>query len=146
MAALLTGVYPSLMGLAGADLEALEAIEGLGPVTAQAIVDFFADKQNQKVLKKLEQAGVRLEAEAREVASLALDGLTFVLTGTLPRMSRKEAAELIESHGGKVTSSVSSKTSYVVAGESPGSKLDKAQELGVPVLDEDGLRAMVAGG
>ena len=86
-----------------------------------------------------------MEAEAREMASLALDGLTFVLTGTLPTMGRKEATELIESHGGKVTSSVSSKTSYVVAGESPGSKLEKAQELGVPVLDEDGLRAMVAG-
>jgi len=143
VAALLTDAYPALADLATATLEDLESIEGMGPITAQAIVDYFSDQHNQTVVKKLEKAGVRTQAEARQVASEALAGLTFVITGTLPTMSRDEARALIEANGGKVTGSVSGKTSYLVAGESPGSKLDKAEQLGVPILDEAGLRALI---
>jgi DNA ligase (NAD+) len=144
VATLLTDAYPSLTNLAAASLEELECIEGLGPVTAQAVVNFFADARNQTVVEKLAQAGVRMEAEARRLASQALAGRTFVITGTLPTLSRSEAKALVEANGGKVTGSVSSKTSYLIAGDAPGSKLDKARQLGVPVLDEDGLRALVA--
>jgi DNA ligase (NAD+) len=143
VAALLTDAYPALVDLSKATLEDLEGIEGMGPITAQAIVDFFSDPHNQKVLDKLDNASVRMQAEARRVASAALAGLTFVLTGTLPTMSRNEAKALIEANGGKVTGSVSGKTGYVVAGESAGSKLDKAEQLGVAIVDEDGLRALI---
>jgi DNA ligase (NAD+) len=143
VAALLTNAYPSLMDLAKANLEDLEGIEGLGPITAQAIVGFFSDEHNQTVLNKLDQAGVRIDAEARAMASETLAGLTFVISGTLPTLSRNEAKALIEANGGKVTGGVSGKTSYLVAGESAGSKLDKAQQLDVPVLDETGLRALI---
>lgn len=146
VAALLTDAYPSLMDLSRASLEDLESIGGMGPITAGAIVDFFADAQNRQVLDKLAAAGVRMQAEAREAASEALTGLTFVITGTLPSMGRDEAKALIEANGGKVTGSVSGKTDYLVAGEKAGSKLDKAQDLGVPVLSEDDLRALIEQG
>jgi DNA ligase (NAD+) len=88
-------------------------------------------------------AGVNMQAEARVKAGDTLDGLTFVLTGTLPSLSRDEAAALIEAHGGKVTGSVSKKTSYVLMGESPGSKADKARELGIPIISENDLLQMI---
>ncbi len=118
-------------------------IEGLGPVLVENVVDWFADAHNQTVIGKLKQAGVNMQAEEKVVAGTALDGLTFVLTGTLPTMTRDEATALIEAHGGKVTGSVSKKTSYVLVGNSPGSKADKAAKLGVPVLSEGDLKAMV---
>ena len=143
VAVLLTDHYPSIDALAQAPQENLEAIEGLGPHTAGAIVEFFADERNRVLIDKLRRGDVNLEAEKKAQASDKLVGLTFVLTGTLPTMSRNEAQALIEAHGGRVTGSVSQKTSYVVAGESPGSKLDKAQSLRVPVIDEDGLKALL---
>jgi DNA ligase (NAD+) len=145
VAALLVEHFPSLGALAQADQEALEAIHGLGPHIAGAVVEFFAEPRNQALIEKLRRGGVKLEAEEQAAASESLAGLTFVLTGTLPSMSRNEAKALIESNGGRVTGSVSGKTDYVVAGEAAGSKLDKAQQLGVPVLDEDGLRELVGG-
>lgn len=145
VATLLVDHYPSLGALARASQEELEAIEGLGPHTAGAIVEFFTDKRNRALVEKLRRGGVRLEAERRAQASDRLAGLTFVLTGTLPNLTRGEAKALIEAHSGKVVGSVSSKTAYVVAGENPGSKLDKAQSLGVPVIDEDGLRGLIGG-
>ena len=121
----------------------LLGIEGLGPILVGNVIDWFADAHNQQVLAKMKQAGVNMQAEEKVVAGTQLDGLTFVLTGTLPTMTRDEASALIEAHGGKVTGSVSKKTSYVLAGDLPGSKADKAAQLNVPLISEDDLRAML---
>jgi len=137
--------YDSLEALAAAPLEELQAIEGIGPVLAQNIVDWFAQEPNRRVLEKLKAAGVttaRVETEARAGAQ-PLAGLTFVITGTLPTLSRDQARALIKAHGGKVTDSVSKNTSYLVAGEAAGSKLARAQQLGVPIISEEELRRMV---
>ena len=120
-------------------------IEGLGPILAKGIVDWFADSYNRDLLEKMRAAGVSMEAEKRQTAGDSLAGLIFVLTGTLATLSREEASELIVAHGGKVTGSVSSKTSYVLMGESPGSKAEKARQLGVPIIGEDDLRHMIGG-
>jgi NAD-dependent DNA ligase len=122
-----------------------EAIPGIGPQIAEAVVGWFSEPRNRQLIEQLREAGVKLTADEPEAAPAAqtLEGLTFVLTGTLPTLKRDDAKALIEGRGGRVTGSVSKKTDYVVAGEDPGSKLDKAQELGVPVLDEDGLLAML---
>jgi DNA ligase (NAD+) len=146
MAADLTRHYPSLDELARATFDELQTIEGIGPNIAQAIVDWFARPANQQLLEKLRRVDVwPISSDQLSVNSdqLLLSGLTFVVTGTLPSFSREEAKAFIESHGGKVTDSVSKKTSYLVLGEAPGSKLDKARLLGVPILDEAGLRALV---
>jgi DNA ligase (NAD+) len=121
-------------------------IDGLGPVLVESIVDWFADARNQQVVTKLKQAGVNMRAEKKAAASSTLDGLTFVLTGTLSTLSRDEASALIELHGGKVTGSVSKKTHYVVVGDSPGSKADKARELNIPILSESDLIALIGVG
>ena len=124
----------------------LEAIDGVGPVVAASVVDFFQHPQNLALVEKLRAAGLTLTGGApRERRGDGLAGKTFVLTGTLPTLSREQAGELIAAHGGKVSESVSKKTSYVVAGASVGSKLAKATQLGVPVLDEAGLLALTAG-
>jgi DNA ligase (NAD+) len=115
--------------------EDLEAVEGIGPVIAASIASFFAEERNRDVLKRLREGGVRPRPPEPKKGG-PLSGKTFVLTGSLEAFSRSQAAKEIEDRGGKVTSSVSKKTDYVVAGESPGSKLDKAQDLGVEILDE----------
>lgn len=122
-------------------------IEGLGPVLTHNILSWFGDEHNQQLLQKMAEAGVNLQAQqpAESIAGI-LDGQTFVLTGTLPTLSRTEAKSLIEAQGGKVAGSVSGKTSYVVVGASPGSKATKAEKLGIPLLDEDGLQSLLAGG
>lgn len=137
--------YRDLEELAAASAADLENIEGIGPNIAEAIVDWFAKPTNQNVLKKLKKAGMWPTAEpvSASPADMPLSGLTFVVTGALPNFSRDEAKRFIQEHGGKVTGSVSSKTSYLVVGEDPGSKFDKARQLGVPILDEAGLRALV---
>jgi DNA ligase (NAD+) len=141
---LLAQRYFSLDELAAASREVLEAIEGLGPATAEAIAGWFSRPRNQEFVEKLRQAGVRLEQEAAAPpAEGPLSGKSFVITGALPSMSREEAKRLIERRGGKVTGSVSSKTSYLVVGDSPGSKFRKAQQLEIPMLDEAGLLAMI---
>jgi DNA ligase (NAD+) len=120
-------------------------VEGVGPNVSKAVVDWFARQGNQVVLGKLKKAGVWPKAEVRSARATAggvFAGQTFVITGTLPSLSREEAKAYIEARGGKVTDSVSKKTSYLVVGEAPGSKLDKAQSLGVRLLDEAGLRAL----
>jgi DNA ligase (NAD+) len=137
--------FQSLDRLAEASEEELLGIEGIGPNIAQAILDWFDHPANQKVLRKLKQAGMWPAAETLSPDDgnpQTLVDLTFVVTGTLPNFSRNDAKAFIQAHGGKVTSSVSSKTSYVVVGENPGSKADKARELGIPVLDEAGLRSL----
>ncbi|MBN1312169.1 MAG: NAD-dependent DNA ligase LigA [Anaerolineae bacterium] len=143
IAELLVSHYPSMEQLMQASQDALQNIEGLGPQISGAIVAFFADTANRALIDKLKQGGVKMDAEVKARASDKLAGLTFVLTGTLPTMTRGQADELIEQHGGKTSGSVSKKTSYVLAGEAPGSKLDKARELGVPEIDEDGLKALL---
>jgi DNA ligase (NAD+) len=143
VAVLLADRFRSVDALMSAAVEDIDAIEGIGPVLAQNVVDWFADPHHRRVLEKMHAAGVNMQAEARVKAGDTLDGLTFVLTGTLPSLSREEAAALIESHGGKVTGSVSKKTSYVLMGESPGSKADKARELGVPIISENDLLQMI---
>ena len=134
----------SLDGIMGADEEALTEVRDIGPEVAKSIAGFFADEGNRRVIEKLLDAGFRLEAEAR--AEGALSGLSFVLTGSLETMSRSEAQKMIAALGGRVSGSVSGKTDYVVVGADPGSKATKAEELGVRILDEDGLRALLEGG
>ena len=136
---------PTLEEVMNASQAELESIPGLGPHTASAITGFFGDERNRRLIEKLREGGVRLEPAEKELASDKLEGLTFGLTGSLPSLTRQEATALIEQHGGRVTSSVSGKTAYVVAGEDPGSKLDRARKLGVPVLDEAGLRELIEG-
>ncbi len=133
----------SMDALAKASIDDLEAIDGIGGVLAAGIAAWFQDENHTRVLAKLRDAGVNMHAEAKLKAGDQFDGLTFVLTGTLPTLTREEAAALIEAHGGKVTSSVSKKTSYVIVGDSPGSKAEKAAQLSVPILNEDELKAML---
>ena len=137
--------YRDLDELAQANSEELQKIEGVGPNIAAAIVDWFQRPANQELLRKLRAAEVWPQAVPEEMpADLPLDGLTFVVTGTLPVFTRDGVKAYIQANGGKVTDSVSKKTDYLVAGEAAGSKLEKARSLGVPVLDEDGLRGLVA--
>lgn len=146
VAELLTDQFGTLDRLAQASLSELEAVGGIGPNIAGAVVEWFGSQHNQQLVKKLQQAGVNPAAPKREAAAVGerpLAGLTFVITGTLAGMSREEAKNLIEQNGGKTTSSVSSKTSYLVVGDKPGSKLSKAQALGVPALDEAGLLSLL---
>jgi len=136
--------FGSLDGIMGAEEEALTEVRDVGPEVAKSIAGFFAEPGNRRVIEKLLAAGFRLKAEAP--AEGALTGLSFVLTGSLETMSRSEAQKSIVAAGGRVSGSVSGKTDYVVVGVDPGSKAAKAEELGVRVLDEDGLRAMLEGG
>jgi len=146
MATDLTRHYPDLDALSKATVDELQEIEGVGPNIAEAIVDWFARPANQNLLRKLKAAGVwpvndQQSAENGQVGKL--DGLSFVVTGTLTGFTRQEIKELIQSNGGKVIGSVSKKTDYLVVGENPGSKLDKARELGITILNENALRELV---
>ncbi|SDE86303.1 NAD-dependent DNA ligase LigA [Sporomusa acidovorans] len=120
------------------------AIKGLGEVSIKAISDFFAQPQTRTILERLAKAGVNMKASAAsKTIDNKLEGATFVLTGTLPTMSREEASELIQAHGGRIAGSVSKKTTYLLAGAEAGSKLEKANALGIPVLDEEQFLALV---
>jgi DNA ligase (NAD+) len=141
-AELLAQEFGSMDALAAASTEELERVEEVGPRISQAILEFFAQPANLALIQSLKYAGVDMTAE-RKQRSAQLAGLTFVLTGTLPTLTRDEAKTRIEAAGGKTAGSVSKKTSYVVAGEEAGSKLDKARELKVPVLDEAGLLSLL---
>ena len=139
--------FGSLDALLDADVEALQQVPDVGPVVARSIADFFAEAHNRQVIRALRAAGVHWpEGSGQPPQQGPLAGKTFVLTGTLPTLSRDQAKEMIEAAGGKVSGSVSSKTDYVVAGADPGSKLAKAEALGVPILDEDGLLALLGKG
>ncbi|HYR26327.1 MAG TPA: helix-hairpin-helix domain-containing protein, partial [Aquabacterium sp.] len=133
-----------------ASVEQLLAVRDVGPVVAESIRTFFDQPHNREVVELLRAAGVTWPehepSAAADASTLPLFGKTLVLTGTLPSLSRDEAKALVEAAGGKVAGSVSKKTHYVVAGEEAGSKLEKAQALGVPILDEAGLRALLAAG
>ena len=138
--------FDSLIALSQADYDSLTAIPDIGPTTAQSIVSFFADPENRRIFQKLADAGVNMIAQKEEGASDVFAGLTFVITGTLPNLERKEAQALIEKNGGKVTGSVSKKTDYLLAGEAAGSKFTKAGELGIPVISEAELYRMIESG
>jgi DNA ligase (NAD+) len=143
-AELLAAHFGSLDKLAEADREALQAAEEVGPKVAESIYQFFREARNRKLIEGLRAAGVQFTGRQQRRKSGVLEGLTFVLTGALPNLTREEAEARITAAGGKVTDSVSRKTSYVVAGEKPGSKLDKARALGVPVIDEAKLLELVS--
>jgi DNA ligase (NAD+) len=130
--------------VAKASADELTALDEIGPRIAESVVEYFARPEAERLIAKLTAAGVKLTEEIRRTTGiLPLTGKTFVLTGTLPTLTRNDAAELIENQGGKVTSSVSKKTDYVVAGEEAGSKLDKAQKLSITVLNEAELMALL---
>jgi DNA ligase (NAD+) len=138
VAAILAGYFGSLEALSVSREEELLSIREVGPQVARSIRAFFDNPQNQKVVDKLLRGGVKLKGE-KTGGLKPLAGKTFVLTGRLTRFTREEAKEKLEALGGKVAGSVSSKTNYLVAGEEPGSKLDKARELQVPILNEEDL-------
>ena len=135
--------FPTMEALEAAGEEQVAEIPGFGGIMAREVAAFFARQSARDLVERLKELGLNMTAHKKEEASQKLSGATFVLTGTLPTMSRKEASQLIESHGGKVSSSVSKKTSYVLAGEEAGSKLEKANALGVPVVTEAQLLAML---
>ncbi|WP_246806618.1 NAD-dependent DNA ligase LigA [Neopusillimonas maritima] len=135
--------FGSIQAIMNADEDALMTVPDVGPVVAHSVLEFFAEAHNRDIVHLLEQAGVQAKVESEPNRQL-LAGKTFVLTGTLPSLTRDEATRMIMAAGGKVSGSVSKKTAYVVAGDDAGSKLTKAQELGVAVLDEQGLRELLA--
>jgi DNA ligase (NAD+) len=141
----LADAFGDLDKIADADEEELQRAEEVGPKVSESIRRFFHEKRNRDLIERLREEGLPFKYQAKRKAGGPLAGMTFVLTGTLPNMSREEAGELIEAAGGKVSGSVSKKTSYVVAGGDPGSKLDKANALGVKVIDEAALRALAEG-
>ncbi|MGN1098529.1 MAG: NAD-dependent DNA ligase LigA [Clostridia bacterium] len=135
--------FKTLDALMAASHEEISAVEDMGDITADSVKRFFAQEQNMDIVEGLRRAGVNFASLEAESAGGIFEGKTFVLTGTLPTMKRSDAAALIEKHGGKVSSSVSKKTDYVVAGEEAGSKLDKANALGIAVISEEELLDMV---
>ena len=124
-------------------VEELIQVNDIGEISANSIYDYLHDDVNIDIINRLKAAGVNMVEEEKEGASDKFAGLTFVITGTLPTMGRKEAQELIELNGGKCSGSVSKKTNYVLAGEAAGSKLDKANALGVNVISEEELLSML---
>ena len=137
----LATTFGDIEALASADKDALVAIPDFGEITADAVLAYFSHEQTKELIASLKACGVLTTYET-EKSDAIFEGMTFVLTGTLPTLSRDAATAIIERHGGKAASSVSSKTTYVVAGEKAGSKLVKAQNLGVSIIDEDILLAM----
>ena len=143
-AQILASDFGSIDAIAAASVDELQRSDGIGPEVAASVALFFRQKANRAMIERLRAAGVEMTAPKRvRAAAGPLAGKTFVLTGTLPNLTRESATELIAGAGGKVTGSVSAKTSYVVAGDEPGSKRAKALKLGIAILDEDGLRALL---
>ncbi|MFQ7693193.1 MAG: NAD-dependent DNA ligase LigA, partial [Christensenellales bacterium] len=135
--------FGTLEALMGATEQELVDIEDVGEIVASSITEYFADEENRRFVNRLLEAGVHPQMHMQEDAGTLFEGLTFVLTGTLPTLSRAQAQEMIRKNGGKATGSVSKKTSIVLAGESAGSKLDKARELGVTIIDEAQFLRMI---
>ena len=137
--------FLTIAALAKATPQELEAIHGIGPETTQGLLKWFANPANLEFIKRLKAAGLFSQTYVNTAPSQGpLTGMTFVLTGELPSYSRDEMAEKVAAAGGKVTGSVSKKTSYVVAGANAGSKLDKAKEFGVTILDEEGITKLMS--
>jgi DNA ligase (NAD+) len=148
----LASEFGSVDAIASASVERLAAVDGVGPTIAASILDWFSVDWHAAIVEKWRAAGVELVDEAAMAAAQGaaaarpLTGVTVVVTGTLPSLTRDEASEAVTALGGKVASSVSRKTDFLVAGENAGSKYDKAASLGIPVLDEAGLRVLLADG
>ena len=138
-AKLLLKEFKSIDAIMNASLEQLIDIEGIGEGIAKSIFDFFKLESSVNLINELKASGVNMNLKENDVLSEKLASLTFVITGTLPTMSRNEAKELIELNGGKVVSSVSKKTDYLLVGENAGSKLDKANQLNIKVISQDDL-------
>ncbi len=147
-AGILAREFGSLERLSQASVEELDDVHEIGLTMAESIHDWFADEGNAQLCERLRAAGVRtkLEKDSAKAEPQTLAEKIFVLTGTLPTMARNEATALIEARGGRVTSSVSKKTDFVLAGAEPGSKLDKANQLGVKVIDEDEFKKLISSG
>ncbi len=139
---LLAEHFGTMEKLMEASVEEIAEIEGFGTVMAQSVVDFFAHEESRELVEKLKGLGINMESK-KEVKGNIFEGKTFVLTGTLPTMTRTEASKIIESFGGKTSSSVSKKTDYVLAGEDAGSKLKKANDLGITVISEEEFKSMI---
>ena len=135
--------FKDIETLSHASMDELQDVNDIGEVSAECICRFFLDEENRRIVARLKEAGVNMSAEEAEVFESPISGKTVVVTGTLPSLGRKEAQELIEKYGGKAAGSVSKKTDYVLAGEAAGSKLTKAQELGIPVLTEEEFKSLL---
>jgi DNA ligase (NAD+) len=144
LAGVLAKTYGSIDNLANQKIETLIRTNEVGPIVAESIASFFSDERTKALIKKLRSAGVEFPTETNNIIEGKLAGKTFVVTGTLTNYSRKQAETEIEKRGGKVTSSVSTKTNYVVVGADPGSKYDKAIKLGITILDENGFSELLA--
>ena len=139
----LVDAFGDIDSLAGASEEDLTAIDSIGPRIAESVAAFFAKEKNKSIIETLKERGLTFEADEDRQESSVLEGKKFVLTGSLPHLTRKEATELIRKHGGDTASSVSGNTDYVLAGENPGSKYDKAEKIGVPIINEQEFLDMV---
>jgi DNA ligase (NAD+) len=141
----LAKTFQNIERLQNASIDELMSLNDIGGIVAHSIIDFFSEVHNQEVINQLLLLGISypINENKAQVDNLVLLGKTFVLTGTMPNLTREQAKELIESCGGKVSSSVSAKTSYVVAGADAGGKLTKAEQLGVTIIDEDELKQLL---
>ena len=139
---LLSDHFGSIEKLITATKEEIAEIEGFGEIMAESVVDYFSHEQSIELIKRLKDIGVNTESK-KQIVDMRFEGKTFVLTGTLSKFTRSEATKIIESFGGKASSSVSKKTTYVLAGEDAGSKLKKANDLGVEVISEEQFAAMI---
>jgi DNA ligase (NAD+) len=145
-AVFLSEAFGSIDQIAAAGVEQLQRAEEVGPKVAESIFQFFREPRNRELVERLRAVGLQFEYQSTRPKGGPLKGSTFVLTGTLPNLSREEAKAKIEAAGGKVASAVSRKTTYVVAGDDAGSKLDKARELGIQVISEEQLIELIATG
>jgi DNA ligase (NAD+) len=143
-AVFLAETFGSMNAIEQASQQDLQLADDVGPKVAEAIVQYFSEPKNRELVDRLRRAGLQFTYASTRPRGGPLQGKTLVITGTLPTLSREEAKEIIEQAGGKVSTSVSRKTSFLLAGEDPGSKLTKARELNVPIISEDGLRALLA--
>ena len=143
-AKILAQKYKSLDNLEKANQEKLQQIDDIGEIMANSIVEFFSQEQTKDLIKRLKEAGVNTKEAEEEILDNRFEGKTFVLTGSLEKFTRGEASDIIEKYGGKVSGSVSKKTDYVLAGEEAGSKLTKAQSLGVTIITEEQFDEMVS--
>jgi DNA ligase (NAD+) len=144
-AQLLARHFGSLDTLMGATAEEVENVRGIGDIIARSVVEYFSEANTRKLMERVRKAGLTLTEPQAKTVGRSLAGATVVITGTLPTLSRAAATEMVQAHGGNVTSSVSKSTTFVVAGEAAGSKLEKARTLGIEVVDEAGLLRRVEG-